>query len=154
MDLRHRRIANGWIVVGILTALAVAFWTEGLGRGSVLFGRQAGVLLLVCFPLFCLGALGGGDVKALSLIGGVWGVERGLRVLGLSLLIGAGVGLVKLLYQGRMGERMRYLFFYLLRQEEKKEGSYWMEERDGYGMTVAFGCCIFVGMLLLALLSR
>jgi prepilin peptidase CpaA len=64
-DLRHRRIPNQWVVVGLLLGLAIAgfqgSWIDAL--------TGAGLALALGFVPFALRALGAGDVKATIVVG-------------------------------------------------------------------------------------
>jgi len=66
-DLRSRRVPNPLVLAGLAAGTACAAWG---GRQS-LFAAAAGLALgsLFLFPAFLLGGVGGGDVKALALIG-------------------------------------------------------------------------------------
>ena len=71
-DMRTRRIPNFLTAPAMLLALMGAVWTGGPPDfPSALTG--AGTACVLLFPLFALGALGAGDVKALMVLGAFWG---------------------------------------------------------------------------------
>jgi len=75
-----------------------SFW-GWVGIGESLFGLLAcGGVMLVCFVLFA-GQVGGGDVKLLAMIGAWWGVSRGLEAMLWTLVIGAALAIIRLIWQ-------------------------------------------------------
>ncbi|MGB0639737.1 MAG: prepilin peptidase, partial [Myxococcota bacterium] len=90
-DLRTRRIPNHLIVIGlVLSTVHVGItgdWLQGLGGIGTAFG--VGII-----P-FALRILGGGDVKALMVVGGFVGVTG---VAKLALWTAAGCGLLAAIY--------------------------------------------------------
>lgn len=74
------------------------FW-GWIGLGESFGGLLAcGGVMLVCFVLFA-GQVGGGDVKLLAMIGAWWGVSRGLEAMLWTLVIGAVVAIVGLIWK-------------------------------------------------------
>ena len=73
-DLRDRRIPNALNFPALLIAFALAFHTGGgfLLRDSLL---GAGLMFAILFPAFAFRALGAGDVKALMVLGALWGPD-------------------------------------------------------------------------------
>jgi len=71
-DLRDQRIPNLLTFPSLLVAFALAFHVGGgfLLRDSLL---GAGLMFVLLFPAFAVRALGAGDVKALMVIGALWG---------------------------------------------------------------------------------
>ena len=123
MDVRTNRIPNTLVLAGLGAGLAlnaVAGWAA-LGAGLA----GAGLALAVTFPLFALGAIGGGDAKlfmvvgaflgpygfflallASAVVGGVlgvaWSIRRGVI---LPVLLGCWDLLVHAVTLGRRGSR-------------------------------------------------
>jgi len=70
MDVRSMRISNRLILIGLAYSLIQRFICDGMGgflTGLILISLP--VILL--YLLFLAGALGAGDIKLFSLIGGV-----------------------------------------------------------------------------------
>lgn len=73
-DVRSLRIPNWLTFGGLAVALALAGATRGVdGLGQALAG--AGVALAVLFVPFLMRWLGAGDVKAMMVLGALWGRE-------------------------------------------------------------------------------
>ena len=71
-DVRERRIPNWLTFPALGLAVAYAAATEGAaGAAASILG--AGVALGILLPLYSLGWLGAGDVKAMTVIGALWG---------------------------------------------------------------------------------
>lgn len=100
------------ILFGLLIGAGVSLYSLGqpeefqvkefwgwIGLGESLAGFLAcGGVMLVCFVLFA-GQVGGGDVKLLAMIGTWWGVSRGLEAMLWTLVIGAVVAIVSLIWK-------------------------------------------------------
>lgn len=88
-DVRTRRIPNRLTLAGLILGLLLR---APLGPEAVFLGLAgAGISLLVAFPLFVAGGIGGGDAKLLMVAGAFLG-PSGLLVAG--LLSGALGGLM------------------------------------------------------------
>lgn len=71
------------------------------------------VILLITFPLFSIGTLGGGDVKLLSSTAVFMTPLQSLFFLAIAFLFGAVGALVKMLQERNFSERFRYLMSYI-----------------------------------------
>jgi prepilin peptidase CpaA len=106
-DVRWRRIPNAITYPGMLAALALGAWTTLAGStalatiptlGESLLGWLAcGLMMVACFVLFP-GQIGGGDVKLIAMMGAFLGVYAGLEALLWTLVLGACVGLIRLVW--------------------------------------------------------
>lgn len=105
-DVLTRRIPNwltfGLVVSGVACSFATFAW---LTPGQALAGLGVGFGLT--FGLFCLGALGGGDVKLMAGVGAWLGAKPVLVVFALAALVGLVIVLVQALWQRRMGVLVR-----------------------------------------------
>jgi prepilin peptidase CpaA len=89
LDARSGRIPNAITVGGALAgAVAHATWSGGEGAAFSGLGALAG--LLVFFPLFALGGLGGGDVKLMAALG-AWVGWRSILGAALYTAVAGGV---------------------------------------------------------------
>lgn len=66
LDLRHYRIPNALIVLGLGLFLATAV-TLGLDEASARL-LQGGITFAICFILFGMGLMGGGDAKLFPVV--------------------------------------------------------------------------------------
>ena len=74
MDIKSDRIPNLCIVAGLLCGLAVSLGFQDVFWPQILL--RVFLPILICFPLFCMGALGAGDIKLFSVIGSFWPMEQ------------------------------------------------------------------------------
>ncbi len=112
MDFKYDRIYNGWIIFGILLGLSLRIWKNGWHDvGSAV----AAMLISFCilYPIYKIGALGAGDVKLVIMTGSFLSVNRSLRVIIVSFIIGAVFSFGKMISEANFMERMKYLFSYL-----------------------------------------
>ena len=63
-------------------------------------------MLFRSYLLFLIRALGAGDIKLFSMIGGIWGFHVLILTIVLSFLVGAGISLCKLLYHRNLISRL------------------------------------------------
>lgn len=174
-DVREHRIPNGWIVAGFFCGMALTAVLAVLAEGGaepavgpaagLAAGSAAGLAvgryllrILLCvavlFPLFVLRMIGAGDIKLMGLMVGILGVGDGLRAIVYGCFAGALLGLVKLLAQRILWQRLCYLFVYFRRLFQTKEiVPYYRVERDGYGVVVPFALCLLAGYLVSLLVS-
>ncbi|AIQ56732.1 A24 family peptidase [Paenibacillus borealis] len=121
-DIRWMRIPN-WItlpalIAGITLQMIMSGWH---GLLLSLCGAGAGFLLLLI--MYFIGAVGAGDVKLFAGIGAWTGVLFSLQVIVYSVLLGAVVGWIIILFRGEAGRRVRGLIsrtagFLLLRNAD------------------------------------
>ena len=97
MDVREQRISNRLIVLGLFTGLLLRTWGDG-SAGIICFLVNISIPVILLFLLFQLRALGAGDIKLFSVVGGFLETEQLFRVLILSFFAAALLGLGKMLY--------------------------------------------------------
>ena len=108
-DLRDRRIPNGITFPSLAIALTLA-WDAG---GSVML-RDAvvgmGAIFLILFAAFAARAIGAGDVKALMVLGALWG--PGYVIPALPYMAGAGalLALARVAVNGELLEMLSRWF--------------------------------------------
>lgn len=104
-DLRERRISNRLIALGLFIGLILHILGEG-SIGVVHFLVNISIPVILLFLLFQLRALGAGDIKLFSVVGGFTEIRQLLFVMLISFLSAALIGCGKLLYQkGFTGKR-------------------------------------------------
>ena len=100
-DIRRRRIPNWLTVSGILTALVLAAVSGGwIGIAQAVAGAVTALALLI-IP-FAMRGLGAGDVKALMVLGALWGPLAILGTLPWMLIAGGLLALCILAARGRL----------------------------------------------------
>lgn len=96
-DVRERRIPN-WLTV---SALVAGLSLRAAGGGSLYSGLAgAGIGLAVALPVFAVGGLGGGDVKLLTGIGALLGLEHIAVALAATALAGGVLAAAALTIRG------------------------------------------------------
>ncbi|MEK4044630.1 A24 family peptidase [Paenibacillus sp. FSL H8-0048] len=144
-DIRWMRIPN-WITLpaligGLLLQLMINGWH---GLLFSLCGSGAGFLLLLI--MYFTGAVGAGDVKIFAAIGAWTGVLFSLQVIVYSVLLGAVVGWIIILYRRETGRRLRSMIsrtagFLLLRNMSLVKG------REGELLRFPFMLAVFPGFI-------
>lgn len=141
-DVKNRKIPGGLILFG--WALGAGLWLgKWGGKGIFTWLTGACALLGVGFLLYRLHAFGAGDVKLLSVLGGVLGLRRGLSVFVLSLLLTVAYGMI---CAAGKGELKRFA----CRCLACLEGLFRRKDSQGmYGemLHVCYGAVLFVSML-------
>lgn len=95
-DLRTRRIPNRLVLLGILVASLFAGFAGGK---AILWGAMGlSAALAVFYPIYAAGWLGAGDVKLMGLVGGFFGLQQLLPVMGFVALAGGVLTVAYLLF--------------------------------------------------------
>lgn len=97
MDFRERRISNRLIALGLVSGLILRVIGEG-SIGIVHFIVNISIPVILLFLLFQLRALGAGDIKLFSVVGGFVMIQQLLAVIIAAFFAGAVIGLGKLVY--------------------------------------------------------
>lgn len=148
MDLLWERIWNPWIWLGWGTGILYQVLLYGY-RGILTFLSGGLLPILLLYPLFYFRMLGAGDVKLLSVLGGLLGVRGILPGLAWSFLWGGILSGAFLISCGNARERMAYLGQYLrdyLKTGEKKPYC----RRGSRPENIHFTVPILLGMLMYA----
>ena len=114
MDLKSMRISNRLIIISLSLAMVRRFICEGI------LGVFTG-MILICIPvvllylLFLAGALGAGDIKLFSLLGGFISLKELLWCMLFAFVFAAVYALGKMLYFGTFFSSMRNVWIYILK---------------------------------------
>ncbi len=112
-DLRDGRIPAGLTCFGMLASQAYILAETG-SVAACLKALAAGLALLaVLFPLFSIGALGGGDCKLMVILPAFLGFRPTLIAIFIAFAAGACIGTVKLFFSRKLHDRLVNLAFYL-----------------------------------------
>lgn len=112
-DLREGRIPRQLVGFGVLASQAYVLSTSHSVTVALRTFAAGICLMLVLFPLFSIGALGGGDCKLMIMLPAFLGIGPALSAVFLSLAAGAGIGTFRLVSQGIFKERLVCFVNYL-----------------------------------------
>lgn len=112
-DYFEKKIPNKIVIVLLMYGLVYGFGKFGI-RGSVLYLVKLLVTGSVFYPLFKIGALGAGDVKLFGVSAGFLGYKGILIFIGVSMVIAAGISLVKMWISGLLKERLCVFYDYFI----------------------------------------
>ena len=145
MDLRSMRISNRLILIGWVVSLVRRILCDGLGGlFTGLFLISLPVILL--YLLFLAGALGAGDIKLFSLVGGFTNFKELTECMFFAFLLAGIYSLCKMLYHGTFFSSIQNV------------GIYWQNLCLGYKSSycpaygkkskIHFSIFIFLGIIL------
>ena len=97
-DLTQTRISNRLILCGILFGFLYRSVTEG-SMGVFFFFVNVSIPVILLNLLFQMRALGAGDIKLFSMLGGFLSTGQMLRMMAMSFLVCAILGILKIGYQ-------------------------------------------------------
>ena len=147
-DYRFCRIPN-WLVLLILLL--------GVTRSAVTCGAPATIqyvavgflILMVLFPLFRVGTIGGGDVKLYGVCCGFFPKEKILTFLFFSLLFAVIFSLIRFMRKRDLKERLSYLTSYVLGVADSGEWKfYWSDIQEKKKAGVCMAGPILISVLL------
>lgn len=96
-DFREMKISNRLIASGLIIGLALRIMGEG-SAGIVHFLVNISVPVILLFLLFQMRALGAGDIKLFSVVGGFLTTRQLVYVMAAAFILAAVIGLGKLAY--------------------------------------------------------
>lgn len=150
MDLKNEKISNMWILFGWCTGLIYQIFLKGPGRiPYFLYGSAMPVMFL--FILFSARMLGAGDIKLLSVIGGLMGPFTVFKCILYSFLCGAVLSAAILIFCGGLKNRFQYFFSYFQQCFQlKKRIPYRLEGRNRpehlhFSVAILMGVLLWIG---------
>ena len=147
-DVRSHRIPNWWSFWGILCGGVLKIGFSGQPVEVVWYFVRMFVVIAFFFPLFTVRVLGAGDVKVMAMLVGYLGLASGIRVIGLSFLVGAVWGLGKMVWQQSLHRRWIILGSYIRRLILTREVvPYYQAQRDRSEGVIPFAVCLLLGFL-------
>ena len=149
MDLRTQKISNIWLCGGWLSGLGHQFLTDQIrGLGSFAAGSFLPAALL--WILFLFRMIGAGDIKLLSVLGGIMGVPDILICMIWSVIFGAVLSAAILIICGDLSRRLTYFTNYFKlyfrtgkRIPYRREGS--RPEHIHFSVPVLMGVLLWIG---------
>lgn len=151
-DLRYRRIPNWLVLAGLVVGFGLntfLFEMSGLANSA----KGMGLALLIYFPLYLLRAMGAGDAKLMAAVGSIVGWGNWLAIFVLTAIIGGVMGLVVLLFAGRIRKTFWNLGWMIneiihfrapYRSSEELDVRSAKAMRMPHGAAIALGCIAFL----------
>lgn len=96
LDLLYKRIPNWLILIGLSIAGLILYFEKYDWYFSLV---DAMFIFLITYLLYVIGALGGGDVKLFIVLALILGYSDTLKILILSIFVGAIISVIKILIQ-------------------------------------------------------
>lgn len=148
-DLKREKIPNVLILSGWFFGLIVHFLQEGV-EGVFKNAITAFAILAAGFLLFLIRAIGAGDVKLCSVIGGIQGMSSCIEILAVSFLLAGIWSLVRLVKKQIFAERVLYAWSYFMTGGAARE-PYYNKNRDGTDCTILLAPFLATGYFLVLL---
>ena len=144
-DIYKRKIPNAILITG--TSLILA--SRGLQSLFCADTAAAFMALILLFPLFKFRMAGAGDIKLVAFVIFAKGIYDGAFICLTALFAAGAWSLFKLLRSGRCAERFSYFSAYMkAAMSGASPGPYFVMERDGKNITIAFALFVFAGAVL------
>lgn len=120
MDLAYEKVDNQFILFGLLLGAGYQIWFSGL-RGLAVFLAGTGIPFLFLYVLFFFRMIGSGDIKLLSVLGGLIGPVAIAKCILCSFIFGAVISVFVLCVCGNIAERLNYFMNYIRRLLVEKD---------------------------------
>lgn len=146
MDIRRGKISNRLILCGLAAGLFFQFADAGW-KGAGVFLRNVSIPVILCYLLFLMHALGAGDIKLFSVIGGIWDLHILKLTIIISFLVAAGMSLWKMLYHHNLISRLCILGKYLYQVIVTFQLPEYPKGDQGKQHIIHFSIAIFIGFL-------
>ena len=142
-DLKSYRIPNAWILVGFGAGLVLAIIREG--PMGLFYGLlHAAIPIAALYILFYVRALGAGDMKLFAITATTCSTTQEVwEIILLSFVIGAGIGLARLILNGQLVSRISNFVTYFLQcvQSQSVEPYQTIAPKEAY---LHFSVCILL----------
>ncbi len=110
-DIRFYKIKNRPVLIFLVISLIVDCYFDGT-RGLV-DGLIGGAVPLVLIPLFAVGMLGAGDIKAFCVLGSLFGAIGILEIIIFSVIFGGVIAFSCMVFRKNGFKRFKTFFEYL-----------------------------------------
>ena len=148
MDLITSRIQNGLILIGLLLGLCLQYAENGL-IGILYAAAGAAVPILCLWVVFCVRALGAGDLKLLAVAGSFIGPIKVLDCILYTMAAGGVIALFLMISRRNLKERFRYLMCYIQKLiRTRRPEPYYEKLNKGNDFTMHFSVAILIGIVL------
>lgn len=112
LDVQTGKISNRLILMGLISSLMFRVWNGGTSQIPIFLGNIL-VPVILLYLLFVFGALGAGDIKLFSVIGGFTNLTVVLHGIFWSFVTGAVFSVLKMLYHRNFVKSMAQAFSYV-----------------------------------------
>ena len=154
-DVRWRKIPRAFTTAGLLVGLAFHLYRAGFQHAG---WADVGSSALACFigfaaglALFQLGAIGGGDVKLITALGAMLGLNRWLFAMEVAILAAAALAIIQALRRGvlrqtvaNMVDLIRWIFAHGAKAHPVVNVSNAAMMRAPFGVAAALGTVLAV----------
>lgn len=138
-DLVSHRLPNYYLLLGVPVALVLQAWSAGWA-GVLAGGTGLLTGFAVFLPFYVIGGMAAGDVKLMAVIGSFLGAIGAFWAGACSLMVGAFLGVLYLLYKGQLGRLLiRYWAMASLHSYIPAESSDAALHRFPYALAIAAG---------------
>jgi prepilin peptidase CpaA len=146
-DILSGKIRNRLILCGLAAGLILQAVESGW-RGVGIFLINVSIPVVLCYLLFLMHALGAGDIKLFSVIGGIWNLQMLIITMAISFLAAAGMSLCKMLYHRNLISRLCVFGTYLHQVFTSAKLSQYPKSTQDGRHTIHFSIAILIGYLI------
>lgn len=111
-DIRCFQISNRLVVSGLFSGCVLQILQRGAG-GIGVFLINVSIPVILFYLLFLIRALGAGDIKLFSIIGGIWGFDVLCTTIAAAFLVAAFMSLGKILFHHNFISRLQIFAAYM-----------------------------------------
>lgn len=147
MDLKSYKVSNRLILSGLAAGLFVQVTEAGM-KGFGVFLINVSIPVILFYLLFLMRALGAGDIKLFSVIGGIWNLKILYVTVIASFLIAAGMSLCKMLYHRNLVSRLCVFGSYVCQVAAAGRLLKYPRESQGKQHIIHFSIAILMGYLI------
>ena len=144
MDIRYSKISNRLILGGLAMGFFFQVLESGLG-GAGVFLINVSIPVILLFLLFLMRALGAGDIKLFSVVGGICGFQWLFLTLAASFLVGACMSLCKMAYHRSLIARLAVFGNYVRQSLAEGRILKYPQEPEGKQHIIHFSIAILIG---------
>lgn len=142
MDFWSMRISNRLILIGLAVSLVLRVHEEGI-VGLLTWIILVSFPVILLYLLFLVRALGAGDIKLFSLIGGFLHIKELMWCISFSFLYAAIFSFIKMIYYGtffpNMKRVMKYLYHCLCGEIMGYQPASMVEGRIHFSLAILLG---------------
>ncbi len=147
-DLYRYRVPNGIIGIGFALCLYRNLCMYG-ALGVVYWLLKSLFPILLCLFFYLLRMIGAADIKLFSIVSSYFNIVFCLRVMVLSVIIGALFSIVKIFCKGNFLDRFRYFAEYIKAVvATKRPLKYYDQNRHGDEGIIPFTICISLAVVI------